>query len=430
MIRSLWFLDSSPRSYEPHAQAQSVGDQASKPNALPHRDPGQTEPATPGGPKRLLHRAVSHHCCGSLPPLPQHPGFRRALLQEGQTEAWRPQALQPPAEHDQRPGSHSGGGDHVLADEAALGPGPRLQGRLLAPPRHGSEDCLPSRLHTSHEALARRHPSHDPKHHHHDPKHHQWTHLAPLLQHLPQQWAKQHPAPPTLTLHHPSIAPPPRSWAQNFLLRQLQPRLEPIQTNAEVSGAGTSAGIFQTAVELRCGHERRQYQRKHRLAFVRCWSTRSKQTSCKPTFLYYKKEGIWSTNMESKKKNNISRSTRRSLFFFFVSCFFLVLRQIQSSKLFFFFFLTTDNGLWVLLTNDSLKELFGGKKRIKNGASDICQHWAEWNSGWKKGEIQIFSGIALQTWFWHVLTSKMKGKYVKGFQSLWKKGNCAHKGTM
>lgn len=208
MTVSLWFLDSSPRSYKPHSQAQGPGDQASKPDALPHRDPGQTEPATPGGPKRLLHWAVSHHCCRSLPPLPQHSSFCRALLQEGQTEAWCPQALQPPADHHQWPGSHSGGGDHVLADEAALGPGPRLQGRLLAPSWHGSEDCLPSRLHASHEALTRRHPSHDTEHHHYDPEHHQWTHLAPLLQHLPQQWAKQHPAPPTLTLHHPGIAPP------------------------------------------------------------------------------------------------------------------------------------------------------------------------------------------------------------------------------
>lgn len=185
MTVSLWFLDSSPRSYKPHSQAQGPGDQASKPDAFPHRDPGQTEPATPGGPKRLLHWAVSHHCCRSLPPLPQHSSFCRALLQEGQTEAWCPQALQPPADHHQWPGSHSGGGDHVLADEAALGPGPRLQGRLLAPSWHGSEDCLPSRLHASHEALTRRHPSHDTEHHHYDPEHHQWTHLAPLLQHLP-----------------------------------------------------------------------------------------------------------------------------------------------------------------------------------------------------------------------------------------------------
>lgn len=42
----------------------------------------------------------------------------------------------------------------------------------------------------------------------------------------------------------------------------------------------------------------------------------------------------------------------------------------------------------------------------------------------------LFSGIALQTCFWHVLTSEMKGKYVKGFRSLWKRKLCAHKGTI
>lgn len=182
---SLWFLDSSPRSHKPHSQAQGPGGQASKSDTLPNGDPGQTEPAPLGGPKRLFHRAVSHHCCWSLPPLPQHPGFCRTLLQERQTEAWCPQALQPPAEHHQRPGSHSGGGDHVLTDETALGPGPRLQGRLPAPSWHGAEDCLPSRLHAGHEALTGRHPSHDTKHYHHDSEHHQWTHLTPHLQHLP-----------------------------------------------------------------------------------------------------------------------------------------------------------------------------------------------------------------------------------------------------
>lgn len=32
----------------------------------------------------------------------------------------------------------------------------------------------------------------------------------------------------------PGYSPTPLSWAQNFLLQQLQPRLEPIQTKAEV----------------------------------------------------------------------------------------------------------------------------------------------------------------------------------------------------
>lgn len=58
--------------------------------------------------------------------------------------------------------------------------------------------------------------------------------------------------------------------------------------------------------------------------------------------------------MELKKKKNISRLTRRSFFF-------LVLWQntVQQTS---FLFLTTDNGVWVLLTNDSLKELLGKKE--------------------------------------------------------------------
>lgn len=50
--------------------------------------------------------------------------------------------------------------------------------------------------------------------------------------------------------------------------------------------------------------------------------------------------------------------------------------------------------------------------------------------GEKRGKFRYFSGIALQTCFWHVLTSEMKGKYVKGFQSLWKRKLCVHKGTI
>lgn len=184
--------DSSTRGYQPHPEDQDPGDKASKPNSIPHWDAGQPQPATPSGPAWLLHRAVSDHCCRSLPAVSQHSGLCCTLLQKGQAPAWCPQALQSPAECHQRPGSYSGGGDHVTTDEAALRPGPGLQGggRFLAPPRHGAEDCLPAGLHSSHEALTWWHPTHDAKHHNHDPQHHGQAHLASLFQHLSRKWAE------------------------------------------------------------------------------------------------------------------------------------------------------------------------------------------------------------------------------------------------
>lgn len=186
----LWPSDSSTRGNQPHPEDQGSSDQAPQPNSFSHGDTGQSKPA--GGPAGLLHWAVSDHRCWSLPALSQHSGFCCTLLQEGQAPARCPQALQPPAERSQRPGSHSGRGDYVPANEATLRPGSGLQGgrRLPAPTRHGAENCLPTWLHSGHEALTGRHSTHDSKHHYHDPEHHGRTHLAPLFQHLSQQRAE------------------------------------------------------------------------------------------------------------------------------------------------------------------------------------------------------------------------------------------------